>query len=174
MHRTFNNMIKYLLSIPLFFITTIALAQNSADTMGMSPLKTLTYTQYKAYIDGVDQFNLALVASLNHYAEPQKALNWKKELDLSAIQITDITATNTMLQRKMKEMGDFIVKNERALDDMFRTKKVSDGTLIFYTNRYGLYQGEMRNAVLQAAVKVQAILNPLQRKKYEQLQKLNH
>jgi len=166
-------MMRYLLSIPLFFIANITLAQNSTDTTGMSPLKTLTYMQYKAYIDGVDQFNMALVANLNHYAEPQKALNWKKELDLSTVQVSDITAINTTLVRKMKEMGDFIVKNERALDEMFRTKKVTDGTLIFYTNRYGLYQGEMRNAVLQAAVKVQAILTPLQRKKYEQLQKLN-
>jgi Spy/CpxP family protein refolding chaperone len=166
-------MMRYLLSIPLFFITTIVLAQTSTDTTGMSPLKTMSYAQYKAYIDGVDQFNMGSVANLNHYAEPQKALNWKKELDLTAIQITNITAINTALERKMKEMGDFIVKNERALDEIFRTKKVSDGTLIFYTNRYGLYQGEMRNAVLQAAVKVQAILTPVQRKSYEQLQKLN-
>ncbi|MEO6524818.1 MAG: Spy/CpxP family protein refolding chaperone, partial [Mucilaginibacter sp.] len=172
--RTFNIMMRYLLSIPLFFITTVVLAQSGADTTGMSPLKTMSYVQYKAYIDGIDQFNLAGVASLNHYAEPQKALNWKRELDLSVVQVTDITSINSTLVRKMKEMGDFIVKNERALDEMFRTKKVTDGTLIFYTNRYGLYQGEMRNAVLQAAVKVQAILTPAQRKKYEQLQKLNH
>jgi hypothetical protein len=168
-----NIMNRYLLTVCLFFITTLAWAQAFTDTSGMSPVKTMSYTQYKAYIDGVDQTNMAAAATLNHYAEPQKTLGWKKELALSPSQIADVTAANIALERKMKEMGDFIVKNERAIDELFRTKKVTDGTLIFYTNRFGLYQGEMRNAVLQAAVKVQALLTPAQRKKYLELQKVN-
>lgn len=67
-----------------------------------------------------------------------------------------------------------MIKNEKALDALFKSKKLDDGTLIFYTNRYGLYQGELRNAILQAYVKVQAILDATQRKKYEQLQKIEH
>jgi hypothetical protein len=146
-------------------------AGTKPDTAGMSPLKTMSYAQYKAYIDGVDQTNMAAVAELNHYPDPQKTLNWKKELALSATQITDVAAVNTELVRKMKEMGDMIVKNERAMDDLFRTKRVSDGNLIFFTNRFGLYQGEMKNAILQAYIKVQAILTVDQRKKYQQLLK---
>jgi Spy/CpxP family protein refolding chaperone len=166
-------MIKYLFTPLLLLVVTIASAQNFPDTAGMSPIKTMSYTQYKAYIDGIDQTNMAAVASLNHYAEPEKTLTWKKELGLTPAQVTNITTVNVALEHKMKEMGDFIVKNERALDELFRTKKVTDGNLIFYTNRFGLYQGEMRNAILQAAVKVQAILTPDQRKKYQQLQKVN-
>ena len=167
-------MAKYLLIAFLSLFTTAVLAQTAADTTGMSPLKTMSYAQYKAYIDGVDQTNMAAVAELNYYPDPQKTLNWKKELALSVSQIIDVTAVNTELMRKMKEMGDMILKNERAMDDLFRTKRASDGNLIFFTNRYGLYQGEMKNAILQAYVKVQAILTVDQRKKYQQLHKADH
>ncbi len=67
-------------------------------------------------------------------------------------------------------MGRFIIKNERALDSLFRLKRLDDGTLIFYTNRYGLYQGELRNAILQAYIKIGTILTADQVKKYHKLQ----
>jgi hypothetical protein len=162
---------RYLFATFLLLATGNAFAQYNSDSTGMSPLKTMTYTQYKAYIDGVDINNMGLVAQINHYPEPQKVIGLKKELDLTGGQLSQITAINIELQRKMKEMGDFIIKNERALDALFKTNRIDDGTLIFYTNRYGLYQGEMRNAVLQASVKVQGILTPVQRKKYQQLVK---
>jgi hypothetical protein len=59
-------------------------------------------------------------------------------------------------------MGGFIVTNETKLDNMFRTRKINESELIFYTNRYGLYQGELRNAILQAALKTQQLLSPPQ------------
>ncbi|EHQ26263.1 Spy/CpxP family protein refolding chaperone [Mucilaginibacter paludis] len=170
-------MTKYLLSAFLFFNAAAGLAQATADTaknIGKSPLKALTDEQYKAYTDGVDINGLALVAQANHYPDPGKTLLLKKNLGLSAAQVTQISNINTELQRKMKEMGAFMIKNEKALDALFKSKKLDDGTLIFYTNRYGLYQGELRNAILQAYVKVQAILDATQRKKYEQLQKIEH
>lgn len=162
-------MLKYLLATFLPFFSTVVLAQANTDTTSMSPLKTMSYSQYKAYIDGVDQTHMSAVAELNHYPDPQKVLDNKKELGLTAAQATDVKAINTELIRKMKEMGEMIVKNERVMDDLFRTKTVTDGNLIFYTNRFGLYQGEMKNAILQAYVKVQNILTPEQRKKYQQL-----
>lgn len=170
-------MTKYFLTACLFLSTTAGLAQTTTDTAksaGISPLKALSYEQYKAYTDGVDINGMALVALANHYPDPQKTLLLKKELGLTPIQVTQIGNISAELQRKTKEMGAFMIKNEKALDDLFKSKKINDGTLIFYTNRYGLYQGELRNAVLQAYVKVRSILDAAQCKKYEQLQKTEH
>ncbi len=140
----------------------------------MSPLKSMDYTQYKAYVDGVDINNMALVAELNHYPSPERVMGWTKELGLTIEQTQKVIGINTALKSKLKEMGAAIIKNEQTLDFLFRTKKMDDGTLIFYTNRYGLYQGEMRNAILQAYFKVRGSLSPLQIKKYETLQKAQH
>lgn len=147
---------------------------DSGSTVNISPLKSMSFTQYRAFVNGEDQSNMAAVADVNHYPDPQKTITWKKELVLTNAQLTQINTINTELVRKMKEMGQNIIKNEKTLEELFRTKKVIDGTLIFYTNRFGLYQGEQKNAVLQAYVKVYAILTPVQRKKYEQLQKIEH
>jgi Spy/CpxP family protein refolding chaperone len=171
------TMNKYFLMVCFLFIVTNVLGQAAADTgkvQGMSPIKTMSYEQYKAYVDGADQFNMALVAQLNGFPDPEKVIALKKELALTNEQATSIEAINVELHRKMKEMGNFIVKNEKMLDDLFRTKKLDDGTLIYYTNRYGLYQGETRNAILQAYLKVRNILSVEQRTKYQQLQKSQH
>ena len=69
-------------------------------------------------------------------------------------------------------MGDNIIHNEKKLDTLFKSKQADDGTIIFYTNRYGLYLGEIRNAVLQACYKTENILSDEQIRKLESLEKL--
>jgi Spy/CpxP family protein refolding chaperone len=163
----------------IFFTATLLLfmvnvfGQSAADTAisRMSPLRSMPYEQYKAYLDGEDRDHLGLVAEVNHFPSPQKALDLKKELILTNVQVSALNVVNTELTRKMKEMGSMIVKNETTLNTLFKAKKLDDGTLIFYVNRYGLYQGELRNAILQSYIKAAAILTPQQNKKYQQLQK---
>ena len=169
-----KDMDTKLLTIALLFFTTFCFAQTQKDTLTVSPLKTMSAEQYNAFTNGVDINNVAAVADLNHYPNPQKTLDWKKELALTADQFKQITAINTELNRKMKEMGALIIKNEITLDNMFRTKKLDDGTLIFYAQRTDLFKGELRNAILQAYVKVSGILNFTQRLKYADLQKVHH
>jgi len=61
---------------------------------------------------------------------------------------------------------------KKKLDDLFKTHKVDDGVIIFYTNRYGLYQGELKNALLQACYKTEELLSAGQLKQLEILE--NH
>jgi hypothetical protein len=146
----------------LFFISISTKAQTTDSLLKPSPIKTLTTEQYNALIKGEDQYGMGLVAELNSYPTAEKALKYKKEIDLSLNQIAALTKINTELKRKKIEMGSFIVTNETKLDNMFRTRKINESELIFYTNRYGLYQGELRNAILQAALKTQQLLSPPQ------------
>ncbi len=163
-------MTKLLLTAALLLLAGPGFAQMAGDSIP-SPLKTMSYKQYKAYLDGEDFDHLSLVADINHYPSAEKVLGLKKELGLTPDQLFKITTINTELIRKKKEMGRFMIKNERALDSMFRIKKIDDGSLTFLTTRTGLYLGEWRNAILQTYLKVDAILTPAQKKKYQQLAK---
>ncbi|TWR29207.1 hypothetical protein FPZ43_09540 [Mucilaginibacter pallidiroseus] len=144
-------MYKYLLVTLSFLYTVTAYAQTADSLLKPSPVKTLSARQYNALLNGEDQHNMGLVADINGYPLPAKALKYKKEIDLSSVQTAAISKLNTALIFKKKEMGTFIIRNERAMDSLFRLKKLNDGIIIYYTNRYGLYQGELRNAILQAA-----------------------
>jgi len=144
--------------------------QSDTDSIA-SPVKTLSYKQYNAYLNGDDYDNMALVAEINHYASPQSVIELKKQLALTPDELLKVTAINTELIRKKKEMGRFIIKNERVLDSLLRIKQINDGNLVFFGQRTDLYRGELRNAILQAYLKVSAILTAEQLKKYQQLHK---
>jgi hypothetical protein len=152
-----------------------ATAQSTQDSILIkkSILKTLSDEEYKALLNGTDIYHMSLAAELNHYPSPEKALIYKRELDLSPQQLTRLTAIVKELRRKTLEMGLIIIHNERTLDSIFRYNKLDNGSLIFYTNRYGLYQGELRNVILQSYLVTKNLLTPQQARKIESLAKRN-
>lgn len=132
-------------------------------------LKEVFLQKFEAYQISKNRLGLMDVADRNQYPSPQKVLFWQKELQLNDRQKSTITLINNELKRKVNEMNIFLITNERTMDSLFRYKKINNGTLIFYTNRYGLYQGELRNALLQACVKTETVLTSTQIKKYNTL-----
>jgi hypothetical protein len=156
-------MMRKLYSFILFvFISTAAAAQTPDSLLKPSPIKTISNTQYDALMKGRDQYQMSLVADLNGYPSAQKALKYKKELDLNPNQTAALTKINNELLRKKIEMGNFIVTNETKLDGLFQSKKVTEGDILFYGNRSGLYYGELRNAILMAAYNTYKLLAPAQ------------
>ncbi|WP_419802805.1 hypothetical protein [Mucilaginibacter sp.] len=133
------------------------------------PVKEAFLQKFQAYQISKNQPGLLDVADHNQYPSPQNVLNWQKQLQLNDRQKFVINQINTELKRKVIEMNNFLITNERTLDSLFRYKKINNGKLIYYTNRYGLYQGELRNALLQACVKTEAVLTSTQIKKYKVL-----
>jgi len=139
------------------------------DPTKHSTVKTLSDKKYLGYMNGDDMDDMSLVGEMNHYPLPDKALKYKAELQLNPGQIAKLKDIVTNLIRKKKEMGQNIITNERTLDTLFKSHQIVDGTIIFYTNRYGLYLGELRNAILQACFKTRDILSEAQIKKLEAL-----
>jgi hypothetical protein len=165
-------MLKLLTVIIFILFYTSVNAQSQADSsVKHSPLKTLSIEQYNALLNGDDLYNMSLAAELNHYPLPEKVIKFKREMDLSPIQINKISAIAKELHRKKLEMGLIIIKNERTLDSIFRYNRLDNGSLIYYANRYGLYQGELRNAILQACLVTRSLLSQQQINKFEALQK---
>lgn len=136
-----------------------------------SLVRSLSDEKYNALLKGQGFDDMSLVGEINHYPLPDKALKYRVQLGLNPGQITKLKELASNLQRKKVEMGQNIIRNEKMLDTLFRTKQIVDGTIIFYTNRYGLYMGEVRNAVLQACLNTEAILSDVQIRKLEGLLK---
>ena len=168
-------MLKHLPAfIVMIFFCAAANAQSSVDTtVKHSPVKTLSDKRYNDYLKGQDLDDMALVAELNHYPQPEKALKFRKELQLSPIQVGKLNTIVTGLHHKKIEMGGFIIHNEKMLDSLFHAKRLDDGVIIFYATRSGLYYGELRNAILQACYTTEKVLSNAQIKKLEALQKVN-
>ncbi|MGZ3749978.1 MAG: hypothetical protein ACXVB0_06660 [Mucilaginibacter sp.] len=152
---------------------TVIKHQSNNIVVRHSPIKTITDKQYNAYLDGDDFFDMALVGEMNHYPSPDKVLKFKVQLGLNPGQINKLKDLAAILHRKKVEMGENIIRNEKMLDSLFHSKQVIDGTLIFYTNRSGLYYGELRGAILMACYDTEKILSDDQIKKLEALEKTN-
>jgi len=138
-----------------------------------STVKTISDLRYNAYLKGDDLDKMSLAGDLNHFPSPDSVLKYKKELDISPIQVGQLTKLSAELHRKKVEMGDNIIRNEKMLDSLFHSHQVDEGSLIFYTNRSGLYYGEMKGAILMACYKTEKLLTPAQIKKLETLEKTN-
>jgi len=141
-----------------------------ANTTMHSTVKTLSDERYTMLIKGEDFDNMSVAGELNHYPMPDRALEYKVQLGLNPGQLTKLKEISAALHRKRIEMGENIIKNEKMLDTIFQSKQAVDGTVIFYTNRYGLYMGEIRNAVLQACLKTRDVLSETQISKLEKLE----
>ena len=136
-----------------------------------SPVKTISDLKYNAYLKGDDFNNMSSAGDLNHFPSPDSVLKYKKQLDLSPIQVGQLTKLSGELHRKKIEMGGNIIRNEKMLDSLFHSRYIDEGSLIFYTNRSGLYYGEMKGAILMACYKAEKLLTPAQIKKLEVLEK---
>jgi len=165
-------MLRYLFAFAFILLSYKSNAQG-IDTLKHSPIRTLTYEQYQAYLNGTAGDDMAYVAEVHHYPMPEKVLKYKKELGLSPEQITKLTEINSHMHRLRVQIGGSVIANEKALDLMYAQNTVDDGTLIYYTNRHGLYQGELRNALLQACVAAKKAITPEQMKLYDALRKPN-
>lgn len=162
--------------LPLFALALMLAVKTFAQTDSLkkhSLIRTMTDEEYSAWTSGKDLLNRSYVAELNHYPLPDDVLKYKKEMDLSPIQISKINDLIKTLKMKKAEVSVSVINNERVLDSLFRTKKADEGNIVFYSNRYGLYEGEYRTALLMACFGTRRLLTDQQLKKFEALQKHN-
>ncbi|MDB5013658.1 MAG: hypothetical protein JWQ25_1860 [Daejeonella sp.] len=110
------------------------------------------------------------VAEVNNYPDPCRVIEISNHLKLTPAQLSKLTTIKSSLEFKAKEMDGFINQQEKKLNDLFASGKAEEGSIIYYTNKLGLYEGELRNAYLQAHLKTRYVLTPAQLNKYNQLE----
>lgn len=121
---------------------------------------------------GMDIYNMARVATEHHYPLPEEVFAIKIQLGLDALQSKKLSSIIQTLNLKKQEISQSVALNEKRLNQLFASRKLDDGTIIFYGNRYGLYEGEMRTALLTACIQTAQVLTPKQMTKFEQIR--NH
>src|ERR1700743_113297 len=100
---------KLLMLIIILFIAANARAQTpDSVVIKKSTLKTLNDEQYTALLNGDDIYGMSLAGELNHYPLPDKALKYKKEIDLTAVQVNKLIPIVKEFRRKKLEMGQTI------------------------------------------------------------------
>jgi len=164
-------MYKMLLCLLIVLVNVLAVKAQVDSNSTPSSIKTLTLKQYTDIQRGPALEQMALPATLNKYPMPDDVLRLKKELKLTDAQVKKITTISQYLQLKKTEIGQSIIRNEKKLDELFQTKKVNEGSITFYGNRYGLYEGEYRTSVLLACYNTYNTLTPQQTTQFWKLKK---
>lgn len=152
---------------------TDTIQQVNSPLLKHSPIKTLTDAQYTAMLRSDDINNTAAPATKNYYPLPEKVLKYKKALKLTPEQLKKFGAIVATLKMKKEEVAMSMISNERTLDSLFRTRGINQGTILFYGQRYGAYQGELRIALLMACLESRKVLTPMQMNKFYALEKAN-
>jgi len=164
-------MYKTLLCLSVLLVNVLVARAQTDSSTTPSSIKTLTLSQYADIQKGPGLEQMALPATLNKYPMPDDVLRLKKELKLTDEQVKKIIAISKYLQLKKTEIGQSVLRNEKKLDELFQTKKVDEGSITFYGNRYGLYEGEYRTSVLQACYNTYNALTPQQTTQFWKLKK---
>ncbi len=164
---------KYISLLFLLLILNVRLFAQKDSLDKKSVIPSLTIKQYNAYKNG-DNLELAKEAEINHFPDPFYVLSFEKDLGLTATQKTQIQAIQNSRKFKAVEMGRFILDQEKKLNELFSSYKINEGMLIFYTNKIGLYHGELKNAHLKAHYATRKILSLEQIKKYDKLRGISN
>jgi len=158
-----------------FLLVACSLQAFSQDTVSVeeypeikSPIRSLTDKEYADYKYG-REMGMARVAELNNYPAPEEVRKMEKKLSLTRAQNVQLQKVIDAWKFKAREMGGFILAQETKLNGLFAAGKATDGAVIYYTNKIGLYLGELRNAHLQAHLKTRNLLTREQVRKYYQL-----
>lgn len=163
---------RYLLIIPaLFMFSFTAVAQDSAAVARDTERSLIRSLSDRGYLDLKygREMGMADVAAVNRYPVPDQVKQLAGELKLSASQKTELEKILAAREFKAREMGGFILAQETRLNGLFESGKATDGSVIYYTNKIGLYLGELRNAHLQAYLKTRKILTAEQIRRYYQI-----
>jgi len=151
-------------------------ARKSKVNQNKSPTATLASTEPVKIAGLPDSSKLTKavqmvkVAEVNNYPGPSRVIKISNHLKLSPAQLNKLITIKSSLEFKTKEMDGFINQQQKKLNDLFASGKAEEGSIIYYTNKLGLYEGELRNAYLQAHLKTRYVLTPAQLKKYSQLE----
>lgn len=156
----------------LLFTVSIGTLTAVAQT-GTNTIASADSISAKGMPAGMDIYTMAKVAVMHHCPLPDEVLASKVQLKLDAAQQGKLAAIIKTLNLKKAEISQSVRLNEGTLNQMFASRKLSDGALIFYGNRYGLYEGEMRTAVLTACYETAQVLTSGQIAKFEQIKNHN-
>lgn len=131
-------------------------------------IKALSNEEMNQYLSGAGM-GYAKAAELNNYPGPMHVLELADKLGLTAEQRTATAKLMKAHKAEARALGARVVEAERALDDLFRSGKASEGTLAQAVARAAAVQGEYRLAHLETHRRMRALLSHEQVARYDEL-----
>ena len=168
-------MFKTLFIFSLLF-TTPSLAQHKHDPQSHAPYAGLEKREIKALSDEQIKdlksgkgMTLALAAELNGYPGPAHVLELADKINLTSKQKQQTQDLFKAMSKETKALGTQLIKEEKALDLLFKNKKVNPQNLKEATLQIGQAQAKLREAHLRYHLLTVEILNPEQINSYNKL-----
>ena len=112
---------------------------------------------------------MAKAAELNGYPSPKHVLDFAGQLGLTDIQRRDAQAIFDRMSVAAKPLGDELIAQEQALDQLFAKGDITADQLTAATAAIAELQGRLRAVHLSAHLETRALLNPDQIARYQQL-----
>jgi Spy/CpxP family protein refolding chaperone len=113
--------------------------------------------------------SLALPAELNGYPGPAHALELADPLRLSPEQRAKTQALFDTMQQEARTLGEQVIAAERALDRLFKDRRVAPESLAAATSRAAAAHGQLRESHLRYHLAMMDVLTPEQVTQYNRL-----
>jgi Spy/CpxP family protein refolding chaperone len=130
--------------------------------------KALSAEEVKQFLSGAGM-GYAKAAELNRFPGPQHALELADRLGLSEEQRAAIKALMDAHKTEARAIGAKLVDAERALDDLFRSGRVSEAALGEAVRKAAALQGEYRLSHLETHRRLRPLLTDEQVARYDVL-----
>jgi Spy/CpxP family protein refolding chaperone len=162
----------YRIILALFVSSFAAAAQAATPTpyagQETRAIKALSAQEIQAYQTG-QGMGLAKAAELNHYPGPRHVLDLAKELNLSPAQKQQTEAIHAAMQSRAVTLGKQIVDKEAVLDRRFAEGRIDPESLRALLAEIAALQAELRYAHLNAHLRLRAVLDSHQIRRYDAL-----
>src|SRR5690554_4606076 len=131
----------------------------------MREIKALSATDIAGFLGGKGM-GYAKAAELNGYPGPAHVLELAEELSLTADQRAETQAIFERMEAAAKDLGADMVAAERALDDAFHNKEITESSLPRLVEQIGDIDSRLRTVHLRAHLQQTEILDEHQIMRY--------
>lgn len=131
-------------------------------------IKALSSQDVADYLAGRGM-GLARAAELNQHPGPAHVIELRDKLALTPEQEAAARAAFTRMEAAAKALGAELVERERAVDQAFAERAITDAGLAEQTAAIGTLQGRVRGVHLAAHIAMRHILTPEQVTRYDEL-----
>ncbi|MCA1511736.1 periplasmic heavy metal sensor [Bradyrhizobium sp. NBAIM01] len=159
-----------LLAASLLLTGSTAGAQSSQPYAGLEkrPIKALSQQQIDDLRAGRGM-GLALAAELNGYPGPSHVLELSDRLGLTADQRAEVQRLFDAMKQEVVPLGNKLVEQERALEDLFSSRRVTSEALKTSIGAIAETQGQLRESHLKYHLSTAAVLDQSQMQRYAEL-----
>jgi len=159
--------VRYLFVSIVFLISVTEGSSADSPYVGQESrgIKALSSQEISGYLSG-HGMGLAKAAELNGYPGPAHVLELAEELELTGEQTEQTEALFQLMKSSAVSLGEELLEEERALDQMFASGAVTPDSLASALARISRLQGEIRRVHLDTHLQQTAILSSAQIEAY--------